>query len=95
LQGVSSFISKKLNGLDENDLSAFGHIHEVAGGDHTVNAGEEVFLFDAERKSRRCFFGSRRHPQARASADESQWSLIKTKMFSLCLAPHGIKRTEE
>ena len=40
---VQKFIS-----LDKNDLRAFGHIHEIAGGDHTVDAGEENFLFDAE-----------------------------------------------
>jgi hypothetical protein len=34
--------------LDENDLRAFGHIHEVTGGDHAVNAGLEILLPAAE-----------------------------------------------
>jgi len=42
------FMVQKFISLDKNDLRAFGHIHEIAGGDHTVDAGEEIFLFDAE-----------------------------------------------
>ena len=52
--------------LDENDLRAFGHVHEITGGYNVLHAVDEIFLLQT-RTYPRTFCTrtvSRRHPKA-------------------------------